>query len=106
MLSGGGFLDSIGHSATLLSRWCLSLEFFGRHFSGDVGAEHRSYILELGGFTVKEARFRKHMERLRNSERRDLTLEVRSSLLPAVFSPVVLISLFIAAPSYPIFCLF
>ncbi|THD21469.1 Hyperplastic disc [Fasciola hepatica] len=84
LLIGGGFLDSIGHPATLLSRWCLSLEFFGRHFSNDVGAEHRSYILELGGFTVKEARFRKHMERLRNTERRDLTLEVereRASLI-------------------------
>ncbi|VDP37536.1 unnamed protein product [Echinostoma caproni] len=76
LLTGAGFLDSIGHSATLLSRWCLSLELFGRHFSDDVGAEHSSYILELGGFTVKEARFRKHMERLRNGERRDLTLEV------------------------------
>ncbi|KER30873.1 hypothetical protein T265_02799 [Opisthorchis viverrini] len=73
---GGGFLDSVGHAATLLSRWCLSLEFFGRHFSSDVGAEHRSYILELGGFTMKEARFRKQMERLRNASRRDLVLEV------------------------------
>ncbi|CAL8107686.1 unnamed protein product [Calicophoron daubneyi] len=81
---GGSFLDSIGHPAALLARWCLSLEFFGRHFANDVGAEHRSYILELGGFAVKEVRFRKQMERLRNASRRDLVLEVerdRASLI-------------------------
>ncbi|VEL43458.1 unnamed protein product [Protopolystoma xenopodis] len=73
---GGGFLDSIGHADIILSRWCLSLELFGHFFADDVGAEHRSYILELAGFPTREARFRKEMERLRNASRGDLTLEV------------------------------
>ncbi|KAF5401972.1 hypothetical protein PHET_04640 [Paragonimus heterotremus] len=85
---GSGFLDSIGHPATLLSRWCMSLEFFGRHFASDVGAEHRSYILDLGGFTVKEARFRKQMDRLRTVSRRDVVLEVERERSSLIFSTV------------------
>ena len=77
--SGANLLDSVGHSATILSRWCMSLELFGKHFTGDVGAEHGSYILELGGFSMKEARFRKQMERLRNASRKDLVLVVSNS---------------------------
>ncbi|KAA3678779.1 E3 ubiquitin-protein ligase EDD1 [Paragonimus westermani] len=85
---GSGFLDSIGHPATLLSRWCMSLEFFGRHFASDVGAEHRSYILDLGGFTMKEARFRKQMDRLRTVSRRDVVLEVERERSSLIFSTV------------------
>jgi len=46
-------------------------------FCDDVGAEPGSVISELGGFAVKESKFRREMERLRNSQQRDLTLEVR-----------------------------
>ncbi|XP_074657055.1 E3 ubiquitin-protein ligase UBR5-like [Tubulanus polymorphus] len=60
----------------LLGRWRLSLDLFGRVFCDDVGAEPGSVISELGGFPVKESRFRKEMEKLRNSQQRDLTLEV------------------------------
>ncbi len=44
--------------ADLLSRWHLTLEMFGRLFAEEVGAEPRSTILELGGFPVKESRFK------------------------------------------------
>lgn len=58
----------------LLSRWRLSLDLFGRVFMEDVGLEPGSIIYELRGFPVKEARFRRHMEKLRNAQQRDLTL--------------------------------
>ena len=61
----------------LLGRWRLSLDLFGRVFCDDVGAEPGSVVSELGGFPVKEGRFRREMEKLRNSQQRDLTLEVR-----------------------------
>ena len=40
----------------------------------DVGLEPGSVVAELGGFPVKEAKFRREMERLRNAQQRDLTL--------------------------------
>ncbi|KAH9487956.1 E3 ubiquitin-protein ligase ubr5 [Bulinus truncatus] len=72
----------------LLGRWRLSLDLFGRVFCDDVGAEPGSVVSELGGFPVKEGRFRREMEKLRNSQQRDLTLEVerdRNSLLTQTF---------------------
>ncbi len=60
----------------LLGRWRLTLEMFGRVFCDDVGAEPGSIISELGGFPVKESRFRREMEKIRNSQQRDLSLEV------------------------------
>ncbi len=60
----------------LLGRWRLALDLFGRVFCDDVGAEPGSVISELGGFPVKESRFRREMEKLRNLQQRDLTLEV------------------------------
>ena len=71
----------------LLGRWRLSLDLFGRVFCDDVGAESGSVISELGGFPVKESRFRREMEKLRNLQQRDLTLEVerdRTSLIAGV----------------------
>lgn len=65
------------HSITsdlLLGRWRLSLDLFGRVFMEDVGMEPGSIVSELGGFPVKEARFRRHMEKLRNAQQKDLTL--------------------------------
>ncbi|ESO86003.1 hypothetical protein LOTGIDRAFT_129991 [Lottia gigantea] len=72
----------------LLGRWRLALDLFGRVFCDDVGSEPGSVISELGGFPVKESRFRREMEKLRNSQQRDLTLEVereRNSLLTTTF---------------------
>ena len=65
----------ISHDA-LLGRWRLSLDLFGRVFCDDVGAEPGSVISELGGFPVKESKFRREMEKIRNGQQRDLTLEV------------------------------
>lgn len=58
----------------LLGRWRLSLDLFGRVFTEDVGLEPGSVVSELGGFPVKEAKFRRDTEKLRNSQQRDLTL--------------------------------
>ncbi|CAG0886409.1 unnamed protein product [Darwinula stevensoni] len=58
----------------LLGRWRLALELFGRVFVEDVGSEPGSVIPRLAGFHVREARFRRDMEKLRNSQQRDLTL--------------------------------
>lgn len=61
----------------LLGRWRLALDLFGRVFCDDVGAEPGSIVSELGGFPVKESRFRREMEKLRNNaQQRDLVLEV------------------------------
>ncbi|XP_036356729.1 E3 ubiquitin-protein ligase UBR5 isoform X2 [Octopus sinensis] len=72
----------------LLGRWRLCLDLFGRVFCDDVGAEPGSVIHELGGFPVKESRFRREMEKIRNSQQRDLSLEVerdRTSLITQTF---------------------
>lgn len=58
----------------LLGRWRLTLELFGRVFIDDVGAEPGSIIAQLGGFPVKEAKFRREMEKLRNCQQRDMNL--------------------------------
>jgi len=58
----------------LLGRWRLTLDLFGRVFMEDVGLEPGSVVSELGGFPVKEAKFRRDMEKLRNQQNRDLTL--------------------------------
>ncbi|XP_046991563.1 E3 ubiquitin-protein ligase UBR5 [Schistocerca americana] len=65
--------QSVSHDL-LLGRWKLSLDLFGRVFMEDVGLEPGSVVSELGGFPVKEAKFRREMEKLRNSQQRDLTL--------------------------------
>ncbi|CAG5118736.1 unnamed protein product, partial [Candidula unifasciata] len=83
----GAMAQIVSHDM-LLGRWRLSLDLFGRVFCDDVGAEPGSIISELGGFPVKEGRFRREMEKLRNSQQRDLTLEVerdRNALLTHTF---------------------
>lgn len=55
------------------------MDLFGRVFMEDVGLEPGSVVSELGGFPVKEAKFRRDMERLRNQQNRDLTLSKVSS---------------------------
>lgn len=73
----------------LLGRWRLSLDLFGRVFMEDVGLEPGSIVLELRGFPVKEARFRRHMEKIRSAQQRDLSLSKmernRTSLLLQTF---------------------
>lgn len=64
---------NISHNI-LLGRWRLSLDLFGRVFMEDVGLEAGSVVSELGGFSVKEAKFRREMEKLRNSQQKDITL--------------------------------
>uniref|UniRef100_A0A0L8I213 UBR-type domain-containing protein n=1 Tax=Octopus bimaculoides TaxID=37653 RepID=A0A0L8I213_OCTBM len=82
--AGGGVCrpqNAIGQQVShdiLLGRWRLCLDLFGRVFCDDVGAEPGSVIHELGGFPVKESRFRREMEKIRNSQQRDLSLEVKS----------------------------
>lgn len=87
--SSGSTLGQLVSHEVLLSRWQLTLELFGRVFVDDVGAEPGSVISELGGFPVKEVRFRRDMEKLRNSQQRDLTLSKiereRNSLLQQTF---------------------
>ncbi|XP_014221919.1 E3 ubiquitin-protein ligase hyd isoform X2 [Trichogramma pretiosum] len=65
--------NKISHNV-LLGRWRLSLDLFGRVFMEDVGLEAGSIVSELGGFPVKEAKFRRDMEKLRNSQQKDITL--------------------------------
>lgn len=76
-------------SDLLLGRWRLSLDLFSRVFMEDVGIETGSIISELGGFSVKEACFRRNMEKLRNGQQKDLVLTKlernRSSLLFQTF---------------------
>ncbi|XP_033727140.1 E3 ubiquitin-protein ligase UBR5-like isoform X1 [Pecten maximus] len=70
-----GHMTLVSHDV-LLGRWRLALELFGGVFCDDVGAEPGSVISELGGFPVKESKFRREMEKIRNSQQKDLTLEV------------------------------
>uniref|UniRef100_A0A1Q3FUI0 HECT-type E3 ubiquitin transferase n=1 Tax=Culex tarsalis TaxID=7177 RepID=A0A1Q3FUI0_CULTA len=86
---GQGTLSSNILSDILLGRWRLSLILFGRVFLEDVGVEPGSVIYELNGFPVKEAKFRRYMEKLRNAQQKDLTLSKmernRASLLTQTF---------------------
>lgn len=80
---------SVSHDL-LLGRWRLSLDLFGRVFTEDVGLEPGSVVAELGGFPVKEVKFRRDMEKLRNSQQKDLTLHKmerdRAKLLQQTFA--------------------
>lgn len=73
---------------SLLVRWRLALEVFGRVFVDDVGLEPGSVMNELVGFPVKEAKFRREMEKLRNNQQRDIVFKVereRSALIQETF---------------------
>lgn len=61
-------------------------------FTEDVGLEPGSVVAELGGFPVKEVKFRRDMEKLRNSQQRDLTLHKVSLLSPLTYWLVKLLS--------------
>ena len=88
---------SIGQSVShdlLLGRWRLSLDLFGRVFMEDVGLEPGSIVSELGGFPVKEAKFRRDMEKLRNNQQKDLTLSKVSVKLNPTDCAIFAIRLF------------
>ena len=53
----------------------MCLELFGRLFLDDVGVEPNSVLNEIGRFDVKEAKFRRDMEKLRNNHQKDLYIE-------------------------------
>uniref|UniRef100_A0A336LUN3 HECT-type E3 ubiquitin transferase n=1 Tax=Culicoides sonorensis TaxID=179676 RepID=A0A336LUN3_CULSO len=91
-MRGAYFREKSGNVITsdfLLRRWQVSLILFGRVFLEDVGMEPGSIISELGGFPVKETKFRRHMEKLRNAQQRDMTLSKmernRTSLITQTF---------------------
>jgi len=58
-----------------LGRWHMCLELFGRVFLDDVGAEANSVLNELGRYDVKEAKFKRDMEKLRTTHQKDLYVE-------------------------------
>lgn len=62
-------------SNCILGRWRMCLELFGRLFLDDVGIEPNSVLNEIGRFDVKEAKFRRDMEKLRNNHQKDLYIE-------------------------------
>lgn len=53
----------------------MCLELFGRLFLDDVGTEPHSVLNEISRFDVKEAKFRRDMEKLRNNHQKDLYIE-------------------------------
>ncbi len=78
----------LSRPSQLIDRWRLTVDLFGRVFCDDVGLEPGSVIRQLGGFQLKEAKFRREMERLRNTANRELLMEVdrdRDLLLQATF---------------------
>ncbi|KAI1289573.1 E3 ubiquitin-protein ligase UBR5 [Halotydeus destructor] len=82
------FVGNRAQHDKLLGRWRLTLELFGRVFVDDVGTEPGSVVNELGGFPVKEAKFRREMERIRNSQQRDIIFKVereRNALIHETF---------------------
>ena len=77
-------LSNLVSHDVLLGRWRLALDLFGRVFCDDVGAEPGSVISELGGFPVKESKFRREMEKIRNSQQRDIILDVRKLVISLI----------------------
>lgn len=69
------FGEAISYES-VIGRWRQTVQMFGHIFCEDVGSEPGSIINELGGFPVKEIKFRRDMEKLRNSQQKDLTIEV------------------------------
>lgn len=60
----------------LRTRWRYSLELLSNSFEQNVGLEPGSVLVDFTHFSLKETRFRKEMEKLRNQCRRDLSLVV------------------------------
>ncbi|XP_055339569.1 E3 ubiquitin-protein ligase UBR5-like isoform X2 [Paramacrobiotus metropolitanus] len=73
----------------LLGRWRQTLDTFSRVFAEDFSGESGSLIADIAAFPVKEAKFRKEMERLRGTQARDLIMDVqraRGDLIPESFA--------------------
>uniref|UniRef100_A0A915IU40 Uncharacterized protein n=1 Tax=Romanomermis culicivorax TaxID=13658 RepID=A0A915IU40_ROMCU len=71
------FSEGPAQAQIYMSRWRLALNIMARAFSDDVGQEPGSILVQLAGFSVKAARFRRDMERLRSPQQgKDLSLEV------------------------------
>ncbi len=63
----------------LLGRWKFGLTVLAKVFSDEIGTEPGSILVQMAGFPVRESRFRKEMEKLRNVQRDakdDLIMEV------------------------------
>ncbi|CAF4356211.1 unnamed protein product [Rotaria sp. Silwood2] len=59
----------------LLARWRFSIELFVKLFLDDVGNEPGSIINESSGFSAREQRFRHDMERVKNTQQKDIRFE-------------------------------
>lgn len=85
-----GFLDNSSHKMeSVMARGRLLLELFSRVFLESVGAEPKSILYELGGFEVREQKFRKEMETNRTNRNDDLCLNVdraRNRLIAQTFT--------------------
>lgn len=66
----------MGRVNFLMGRWKVALMMLGKVFCDDVAQESGSILIQLAGFPVKEAKFRKEMEKFRNQQGKDLVLEV------------------------------
>ena len=98
--------ETAARASTLVDRWRLTVDLFSRVFTDDVAQEPGSLLRQLasgggggggGVFQLKEAKFRREMERVRNSSHSsssssrsggELLLEVdrdRNRLLAATF---------------------
>ena len=70
----------------LLNRWRKSVELFARVFMDDVGSEEGSILRQLASFTLRQQKFQKQMEALRQTQKQsELKIEVhrpREKLIP------------------------
>ena len=86
----GENLDA-GDRDELMNRWRVSVDLMGRVFGECVGAEPGSLLATLAGFQLKEIRFRRDMERLKNlsASSRELAIgeveRVREKLIHSAF---------------------
>lgn len=78
--------QSMSHPGDLIDRWRLTSDLFGRIFCDDVGIEPCSVVRQLAGFQLKEVRFRREMERLRNMASREILIEVERSRVQLLVS--------------------
>ncbi|CDW54071.1 E3 ubiquitin protein ligase UBR5 [Trichuris trichiura] len=88
----------------LMTRWKFCLSAFARHFEEDLCSDASSFLFQMSGFTVKAQRFRKLIDRYRNSLAKDFALEVsrdRDALLEQTFRQL---NMFIDRRVYSFIC--
>lgn len=72
----------LGRLIKMLGRWRMVVTSLARLFCNDVGQEPGSPLIQLAGFPIREERFRKEMEKQRNTPQlKDLILEVSGKLV-------------------------